>query len=113
MSIIEEVTRWVEQHAEEDQKAALEDLQKHGCVSGQVGALIYYPDTVKFYEENRDEINQLLAGVQSDTGQPVLPEFRGYDKDDPLCLEQNNQNMLAWWGFEEVAFELYREKYEE
>lgn len=112
MSIIEEVEEHLSGYPGEE-KQCLEDLQKHGCVSGMINSLCYYTDTVKFYEENRDEINNMLADVQKDMGEPVLHKFRGYDEDDPLCLNELNQNMLAWWGFEEVAFKVYTDKYEE
>jgi hypothetical protein len=29
-----------------------------------------------------------------------------WDKNDPLALDTQNQNLLAWFGFEEMAFKL-------
>lgn len=113
MSLKEEVEQWLEDQAEEDQKVSLEDLQRGGCASGMIGFLCYYSDTVQFYEENQSEINSMLSEASENAGELVLVHFKGYDKEDPLCLEQNNQNMLAWWGFEEAAFNIYTEKYEQ
>lgn len=113
MSIIEEVTNWVEGYPEEDQKVLLEDLQKGGCISGMVGPLVNYVDTLEFYERNKEEINELLAEFAAEQGEKaVIHQLGGFDRDDPLYLEQQNQNLLAWVGFEELANKYYAEKYE-
>lgn len=33
-----------------------------------------------------------------------------WDKEDPLALSTMNQNLLAWFAFEETAFELARKQ---
>lgn len=82
-------------------KGAYEDLSKGGCSSGIVDYLIYYTDTLRFYKKHKIEINELL--VES----CIRPtQLSGWDFGDPLALERNNQNLLAWFGFERTAYEL-------
>ena len=40
-----------------DKKHIFTDVLYHGCQSGVVGFLIYYSDTVKFYEKYKTEID--------------------------------------------------------
>ena len=58
-----------------DKKDIFTDVLYHGCQSGIVGELIYYTDTVRFYKQYRQ---------------------------DPLAQDTYNQNLLAWFGFEET-----------
>ena len=39
----------------------MEDINNYGCQSGQVNHLIYYTDTVKYFEEHESEIMEMLA----------------------------------------------------
>ena len=39
----------------------LQELLEHGCQSGMVNHLIYYKDTVKYFEEHESEIMEMLA----------------------------------------------------
>ncbi len=70
-----------------------------------VGALIYYSDTVAFTKRHAIEINELLANNLSMFGMNSPAELLGekWEKEDSLCLSQNNQNLLAWFAFEETA----------
>jgi len=113
MSIVDEVIAWVKGYPEEDQKVLLEDLQQGGCISGMVGPLVNCVDTIAFYEEHKEEINELLVQQEEDLGEPVLKILNGYDKTDPLCLQRQNQNLLTWYGFEEIANQVYAARYEE
>ena len=80
------------------------DVLHYGCQSGTVGFLIYYRDTVAFYRKYRSEINALLCETMQDTGIYAMKELFGdrYDEEDPLANETHNQNLLAWFGFEET-----------
>ena len=44
----------------EDLQTHLEDINNYGCESGQVNHLIYYTDTVAYYEEHESEIMEML-----------------------------------------------------
>jgi hypothetical protein len=81
------------------------DLMNHGCVSGMVGGLIYYSETTKFFTKHKDEINQMLSNTLSECGLSCPSELFGdkFDTDDFLCVDTTNQNLLAWFAFEETA----------
>ena len=83
----------------------INELMQHGCISGIVSHLIYYTDTVKFYKFHMQEIDALLKEAFDSTGIKSPSELFGdkWDDDDPLAREQHNQNLLAWFGFEETA----------
>ena len=72
--------------------------------SGVVGELIYYTDTVRFYKQYKEEINNLLYDAMDGTGLYAPSELFGdkWDKEDPLAQYDYNQNLLAWFGFEET-----------
>jgi len=89
---------------EDGAKGFIDDLMYGGCQSGMVGSLIYYTDTVKFYKKYKAEIKELLKDAMNDSGLSI-PELFGdkWDNSDPFCEEDGNQNLLAWFGFEETA----------
>jgi len=103
------VQTWLNERAVEydgNMESVLSDLLEHGCVSGQVGHLIYYKDTLAFFKKHKKEINELIKEILSDTGETISQMFRDFDNDDPLCMDTNNQNLLAWFAFEETARKL-------
>ena len=71
-----------------------------------VSDLIYYTDTTAFYQEHRQEIQALITELSEAVGRPVNGLLRGWDKSDPFANETTNQNLLAWFGFEETARQL-------
>ena len=87
-----------------DKKHIFTDVLYHGCQSGMVGFLIWYSDTTAFYKKYKDEINKLLYAVQASTGLYGMKDLFGkkWDEEDPLAIEDYNQNLLAWFGFEET-----------
>lgn len=89
-------------------KGRLKDIQ-HGLSSGIVGRLIHYTDTTAFFQKYRQEIGTLLTNLIEDTGCGVHELFRDYDKEDPFFAEQYNQNLMAWFAYEEIAHRLYSE----
>lgn len=95
------IDRWGDYN---DKKHIFTDVLNHGCQSGVVTELIYYSDTVRFYKQYRQEINDLLYDAMSGTGLYAPSELFGnkWDKEDPLAHEISNQNLLAWFGFEET-----------
>jgi hypothetical protein len=82
------------------------DLQRGGCLSGMAPELVYYADTVKFFKRHRAEISAMLTEALADTGPPnSCAGLFGdeWDATDPLANESPNQNLLAWFGFEEAC----------
>jgi hypothetical protein len=101
------VRRWLNstgENYERGWKGAYDDLATGGCISGVVSHLISYYDTSRFYRKYKKEITALLTQTLSDHGVKGASEiFRGWDVDDPLALDTSNQNLLAWFAFEETA----------
>ena len=87
-----------------DKTNIYKDVLYYGCQSGTVGFLIYYSDTVRFYKRYKTEIDTLLYELMEDTGLHAPSELFGdkWDKEDPLANDVYNQNLLAWFGFEET-----------
>ena len=83
----------------------LNDLFCSGCQSGTIGELIYFSDTLNFYEKYHDEIDQLLQDILEFCGVTPSELFKhcGWDDSDPLARGDINKNILAWFGFEETA----------
>ena len=112
-TIKEDLLNWLnpEDHGYDNEKQQLEDLLQHGCVSGMVSHLIYYGDTTKYYKDHKEEINDLLQESMFNTGLGLGEMFGDkWDNEDPLAMETNNQNLLAWYGFEETAYNYANEK---
>lgn len=93
-----------EWHDYDDKTNIFKDVLYHGCQSGVVGALIWYSQTTAFYKKYRNEINELLKELMDSTGLYSMKELFGknWDDEDPLILDTHNQNLLAWFGFEET-----------
>ena len=68
-----------------------------------IGGMIYYHETLKFYKTHKKEINELLYEMIQSTGLPPEQLFRDWDSEDPLALDTGNQNLLAWFAYEETA----------
>ena len=94
----------------DDKKHIFTDVLRYGCQSGIVGSLIYYSDTVAFYKRHRNSINNLLYKEMSACGLYSPLELFGdkWDKEDMLCIDTQNQNLLAWFGFEETLRNIAR-----
>jgi len=87
----------------DDKKALFTDILHYGCQSGMVSDLIYYSDTVRFYKQYKEEIDALLYENMSWCGDSPTSLFGDkWDKEDPLGNDVSNQNLLAWFGFEET-----------
>ena len=70
-----------------------------------VSGLIHYSDTCKFYGDHIEEIGELLTEVFERSGVFEMSDIFGdqWDHYDPLCLNTQNQNLLAWFSYEETA----------
>lgn len=98
----------INRHASDYESGAagfLKDLFYGGCESGMVGSLIYYKDTCRFYARHKAEIAKMLAEMLEDVGCDGPSGLFGdkWDKEDPLASDDLNQNLLAWFAFEETA----------
>lgn len=69
------------------------DLLNFGCKSGMVGALIYYHDTALFFDKHYHEIEGLRLEFEENTG-------------ESFKIESDLKNTLAWFAFEETAYQM-------
>lgn len=75
----------------------------HGCSTGIVGSLVYYSQTTAFFKKYRKEIESLLVGCLEDFGISSIGELLiDWDNTDPFVREIHNQNLLAWFAYEEI-----------
>ena len=83
----------------------LDELLTYGCVSGYITELVFYNQTADFTRRHAQEINELVYAELSMTGFDSPAQLFGdkWDKEDTLCLDNNNRNLLAWFAFEETA----------
>ena len=88
------IDRWGDHN---DKKYIFTDVLNHGCQSGVVTELIYYSDTVRFYKQYRQEINDLLYDAMNGTRLYAPSELFGdkWNEEDPLAQVICNQNLLA------------------
>jgi hypothetical protein len=100
-----EINIHAQDYNESGAKGFLEDLFQGGCQSGMVGSLIYYKDTIPFYKKHKSEITAMLKEALSETGTKSPAELFGdkWDTKDIFAEDTQNQNLLAWFGFEETA----------
>ena len=84
----------------DDKKDIFLDVMKFGCVSGVCRDLVFHEQTKRFYETYKHEINELLWKSDFNNFDDLFGS--GWDPYDPLALDEDNQNLLAWFGFEET-----------
>jgi hypothetical protein len=83
----------------------LREVLQHGCASGVVTPLIYYKDTERFYRRYEAEIWDLVADCAARRGERTFSFLVNLNRDQPGGYTQV-ANMLAWFGFEEAAYNL-------
>ena len=69
------------------------DLLNNGCATGMVCGLIYYADTHKFFDTHYKEIEELREEYEFNIG-------------EPLQIKNDLKNFLAWFAFEETAYQI-------
>lgn len=74
----------------------LRDVLCFGCKCGIVGSLIYYHDTTAFFNCYYSEIEDLREEHECNYG-------------CPLDIKGDLRNFLAWFAFEETAYQLANE----
>ena len=86
--------------------ARCEDVQ-YGCSTGVVGSLIYYSDTTAFFKKFEHEIGCLVSEAIQEGLINDLRDLNGFDHEDPFCNDIYNQNLLAWFAYEEINNKVY------
>ena len=107
-SITEEVLNDILAKFDEDGRNAAEgyikNVLQYGCQAGTVSGLIYYNDTTAFFERHKEEIKRLLTKLMYEIGAKSPSELFGnkWDDEDYFADDVQNQNLLAWFGYEET-----------
>lgn len=93
----------------DDKHLIFQEVLEHGCQSGIVSSLIYYSDTLKFFDTYREEIKVLLKDIMDESGVGSPKELFGdkWDESDVFVDDTQNQNLLAWFAFEETLRKFY------
>jgi hypothetical protein len=89
-------------------RSVMKDVMYNGLQSGIISDLIYYSDTIKFFKTYKKEILSLLREQMNDMGvyDPSQLFGNNWDKEDPMAQDTQNQNLLCWFGFEEITRQL-------
>ena len=86
----------------------IKDLRQGGCISGLVGSLIYYSDTIEFYDKFENEIQELIDNYTQEFGYNNRLEFiSSLNGSENVYGNEQLKNLLAWFAFEETAFHLF------
>jgi len=90
---------------EEEMEDYIQGLLTHGCISGWCSNLVYYSDTLAFYKQHIDYINDMVKDTLWEFGADCMSSVFGkkFDNEDPLIQETTNQNLLCWFSFEETV----------
>ena len=84
---------------DEKLKSRLEEIVEHGCQSGTVGSLIYYTDTVKFFDNFNDEIYDMVEDIFG--AESVLEMLQRHcELIDIVMGADIVKNYLAWMAYE-------------
>src|SRR5699024_1353470 len=100
----------------EDLQTHLEDINNYGCESGQVNHLIYYTDTVAYFEEHESEIMETLEqlGIEDVESWDGLEELSNIlpRLETPDERHENAENEIMEKAEEETP-ELYGDEWDE
>ena len=98
------VAQWVRVNLPKEQIA---DVIKHGMEGGIVNELIYYRDTVKFYDHFSKDIWCMLEESTLSCGaDSIISMISHFNKVDNVWSETQFKNMLAWWAVETVCHDM-------
>jgi hypothetical protein len=92
----------------------MEDVMQYGCVSGCVTGMIYYHETVKFYDEYREYIYDLMLDLGMDEELERMGLISDCENDEEMeelydIHADGEKNRLAWMAFEIITGELYND----
>ena len=95
---------------EKEKRFLISDVATHGCSGGTISELIYYDDTVKFYNKHEAEIWDELNNTAEDLGETIpfmISNFRGCKNVDSA---ETFKNLLSWWVCEVIAQRIMDER---
>lgn len=89
----------------DDPKQYLDDVRNHGCQSGCATGMVYYRDTVAFYDRHTEEIWEMLYNDHQSTGEGdnLVAFIGGLNGAANVGSDEQFKNLLAWFAYERAA----------
>ena len=84
----------------EELKDHIKDIVQCGCISGIVPSLIYYSDTIKFFNCYRKEILSMLQ----DPDKNIYSEYTYLLNDKKYSISQKND--LSWFAYDNTVIRI-------
>ena len=84
----------------EELKDHIEDIVQCGCISGIVPSLIYYSDTIKFFNCYRKEILDMLQ----DQNKNIYSEYTYLLNHKKYSISQKND--LSWFAYDNTVIRI-------
>ena len=85
----------------------IKDIAEYGCINGTCAELIYYDDTVKFYDRFSDEIWDLINETSDSLGHDsVFNFFNSWFNRKQVCSETTFKNALALFAVEQTCLKI-------
>lgn len=82
----------------------IREIAEHGCINGTCCELIYYSDTIKFYDEHIEEIWKLISDRAEDMGISTLKYISRLLTN--IDTDTQFKNALTWMAVENVCLDL-------
>lgn len=84
----------------------IKDIANFGCLHGTCADLIYYDDTVNFYDRFADEIWDLLISTSKSCGFENVFDFFFNQNFEGVYDDKTFKNALAWFAVEQTCLEI-------
>jgi len=88
---------------EKEGRFLITDVATHGCSGGTISDLIYYKDTVKFYNDHEEEIWEELENTSENLGYNIVYMISTFGGSQHISDLETFKNFLAWWICEHIA----------
>ena len=82
----------------------IKEIAEHGCINGCCNELIYYSDTIKFYDEFKEEIWELVSECAEDVEESTLTYISRAVKH--IDTDTQFKNAMSWRAVEIVCLSL-------
>ena len=84
----------------------LADCARYGCQGG-FGDFIYYSDTVKYFEQFKEECFEIIEEYNSEMGESGFPKYINDNMEDYTHFA----NSVIWFAVEWVAYAITQGEY--
>jgi len=93
---------------EKESENFIANVAEQGCISGIVSELIYYSDTIKFYNENEELIWEILFDCAESMDTSILTMLDSHNKNvmSPCVFK----NLCVWFAVDMTAIKICNER---